>query len=152
MRAPAAEPAAAPEKPAATATRSSSPAPAPRAHRHQQRGAHRRAQQGRSADLRQAIHPRSAGHAGAVDQRVERGSGASFAVKTLSLRGLSSDEVLVLVNGKRRHNTATMFINGTTQSGQSPPDLDLIASNAIGRVEVLRDGRRRNMAPMPSRA
>jgi outer membrane receptor protein involved in Fe transport len=48
--------------------------------------------------------------------------------------------VLVLVNGKRRHNTATMFINGTTQSGQSPPDLDLIASNAIGRVEVLRDG------------
>jgi iron complex outermembrane receptor protein len=68
------------------------------------------------------------------------GSGASFAVKTLSLRGLSSDEVLVLVNGKRRHNTATMFINGTTQSGQSPPDLDLIASNAIGRVEVLRDG------------
>jgi len=68
------------------------------------------------------------------------GSGASFAVKTLSLRGLSSDEVLVLVNGKRRHNTATMFINGATQSGQSPPDLDLIASNAIGRVEVLRDG------------
>lgn len=68
------------------------------------------------------------------------GSGASFAVKTLSLRGLSSDEVLVLVNGKRRHNTATMFINGATVSGQSPPDLDLIASNAIGRVEVLRDG------------
>lgn len=68
------------------------------------------------------------------------GAGASFAVKTLSLRGLSSDQVLVLVNGKRRHNTATMFINGTTQSGQSPADLDLIASNAIGRVEVLRDG------------
>ncbi len=68
------------------------------------------------------------------------GAGASFAVKTLSLRGLSSDQVLVLVNGKRRHNTATMFINGTTQSGQSPADLDLIPSNAIGRVEVLRDG------------
>lgn len=68
------------------------------------------------------------------------GAGASFAVKTLSLRGLAGDEVLVLVNGKRRHNTATLFINGTTQNGQSPPDLDLIAASGIGRVEVLRDG------------
>ncbi|WP_174275123.1 TonB-dependent receptor plug domain-containing protein [Sphingomonas bacterium] len=68
------------------------------------------------------------------------GAGASFAVKTLSLRGLAGDQVLVLVNGKRRHNTATMFINGTTQNGQSPPDLDLIPTAAIGRIEVLRDG------------
>jgi len=68
------------------------------------------------------------------------GAGASFAVKTLSLRGLSGDQVLVLVNGKRRHNTATMFINGTTQNGQSPPDLDLIPTASIGRIEVLRDG------------
>lgn len=68
------------------------------------------------------------------------GAGASFAVKTLSLRGLSGDQVLVLVNGKRRHNTATLFINGTTQNGQSPPDLDLIPANAIDHIEVLRDG------------
>jgi iron complex outermembrane receptor protein len=68
------------------------------------------------------------------------GAGASFAVKTISLRGLAGDQVLVLVNGKRRHNTATMFINGTTQNGQSPADLDLIPSNSIARVEVLRDG------------
>ena len=68
------------------------------------------------------------------------GAGASFAVKTISLRGLSGDQVLVLVNGKRRHNTSTLFINGTTQNGQSPPDLDLIPASAIARVEVLRDG------------
>lgn len=68
------------------------------------------------------------------------GSGASFAVKTASLRGLAGDHVLVLVNGKRRHNTATMFINGATVSGQSPADLDLIASNSVARIEVLRDG------------
>ncbi|MEH3105954.1 MAG: TonB-dependent receptor [Sphingomonas fennica] len=68
------------------------------------------------------------------------GAGASFAVKTLSLRGLSSDQLLVLVNGKRRHNTATIFINGTTQNGQSPADLDLIPASAIERIEVLRDG------------
>ena len=68
------------------------------------------------------------------------GAGASFAVKTVSLRGLSGDQTLVLVNGKRRHNSAVLFINGTTQNGQSPPDLDLIPVSAIERVEVLRDG------------
>lgn len=68
------------------------------------------------------------------------GSGASFAIKTLSMRGLAGDHLLVLVNGKRRHNMATLFINGTTQSGQSPPDLDFIPAAAIKRVEVLRDG------------
>lgn len=68
------------------------------------------------------------------------GAGASFAVKTVSLRGLSADQTLVLVNGKRRHNTAILFVNGTTQNGQSPADLDLIPSASIGRIEVLRDG------------
>ena len=68
------------------------------------------------------------------------GAGASFAVKTVSLRGLSADQTLVLVNGKRRHNTAILFVNGTTQNGQSPPDLDLIPSSSIERIEVLRDG------------
>ena len=68
------------------------------------------------------------------------GAGASFVIKTLSLRGLAGDQLLVLVNGKRRHNSATIFINGTTQNGQSPPDLDLIPATAIERIEVLRDG------------
>jgi iron complex outermembrane receptor protein len=68
------------------------------------------------------------------------GAGASWAVRTLSLRGLGGDQLLVLVNGKRRHNSATLFINGSVQNGQSPPDLDLIPGNAISRIEVLRDG------------
>ena len=68
------------------------------------------------------------------------GAGASFAVKTVSLRGLDADQVLVLVNGKRRHNTAILFVNGTTQNGQSPPDLDLIPTAGIDHIEVLRDG------------
>lgn len=68
------------------------------------------------------------------------GAGASWAVRTLSLRGLGGDQLLVLINGKRRHNTATLFINGSVQNGQSPPDLDLIPGNAIQRIEVLRDG------------
>jgi len=68
------------------------------------------------------------------------GAGASFAIKTLSIRGLAGDQSLVLVNGKRRHNTSILFVNGTTQNGQSPPDLDLIPSQGISRIEVLRDG------------
>jgi iron complex outermembrane receptor protein len=68
------------------------------------------------------------------------GAGASFAIKTVSLRGLASDQTLVLINGKRRHNTAVLFVNGTTQAGQSPADLDLIPSSSIQRIEVLRDG------------
>ncbi|MDB5459078.1 MAG: TonB-dependent receptor [Caulobacteraceae bacterium] len=68
------------------------------------------------------------------------GAGASFAVKTVSLRGLDADQTLVLINGKRRHNTAILFVNGTTQNGQSPPDLDLIPSSGIDHIEVLRDG------------
>jgi iron complex outermembrane receptor protein len=68
------------------------------------------------------------------------GAGASFAIKTLSLRGLPSDQALVLVNGKRRHNTSIIFVNGVAQNGQSPPDLDLIPSASIARIEVLRDG------------
>ena len=68
------------------------------------------------------------------------GAGASWAVRTLSLRGLGGDQLLVLVNGKRRHNSATLFINGSVQNGQSPPDLDLIPGNSIQRIEVLRDG------------
>jgi len=68
------------------------------------------------------------------------GAGASFAIKTLSIRGLAGDQTLVLVNGKRRHNTSILFVNGTTQNGQSPPDLDLIPSAGIARIEVLRDG------------
>jgi iron complex outermembrane recepter protein len=68
------------------------------------------------------------------------GAGASFALKTVALRGLSSDQTLVLVNGKRRHDTAVLFINGTTQNGQSPADLDLIPVSAVERIEVLRDG------------
>lgn len=68
------------------------------------------------------------------------GAGASFAIKTMSIRGLAGDQTLVLVNGKRRHNTSILFVNGTTQNGQSPPDLDLIPSQGIKRIEVLRDG------------
>jgi len=69
-------------------------------------------------------------------------SGAGNLTSALRLRGLSPDHVLVLINGKRRHNTAniTTDLAGSGQQGASPVDLDLIPESAIERIEVLRDG------------
>jgi iron complex outermembrane receptor protein len=56
------------------------------------------------------------------------------------LRGLSPDQVLVLVNGKRRHTGAIVNLNGTQGRGSSPVDLNAIPITAVKRIEVLRDG------------
>lgn len=62
------------------------------------------------------------------------------AVRPASLRGLSPDQVLVLVNGKRRHVAALLNINGTVGRGSAAVDLNNIPALAIDRIEVLRDG------------
>ena len=66
--------------------------------------------------------------------------GTGEAVKSASLRGLSSDQTLILVNGKRRHNHAVIFVTARGNLGASPVDLDLIPAASIQRIEVLRDG------------
>lgn len=57
-----------------------------------------------------------------------------------TLRGLGPDQVLVLVNGKRRHNQALVNVNGTVGRGAVGTDLNTIPTAAIERVEVLREG------------
>ncbi|MGQ0816125.1 MAG: TonB-dependent receptor [Gemmatimonadota bacterium] len=61
-------------------------------------------------------------------------------LRPVTLRGLAPDQVLVLVNGKRRHNTALVHINGTVGRGATSVDLNAIPANSIERIEVLRDG------------
>lgn len=56
------------------------------------------------------------------------------------LRGLGPDQVLVLVNGKRRHTSALVNVNGSPGRGTIGTDLNAIPSYAIDRIEVLRDG------------
>ncbi|MBK1895216.1 TonB-dependent receptor plug domain-containing protein [Chryseobacterium paridis] len=56
------------------------------------------------------------------------------------LRGLGPDQVLVLVNGKRRHTSALVNVNGTPGRGTVGTDLNAVPSFAINRIEVLRDG------------
>ncbi len=56
------------------------------------------------------------------------------------LRGLGTDQVLVLINGKRRHQSALVNVNGTINRGQVSTDLSAIPASAIERIEILRDG------------
>jgi iron complex outermembrane receptor protein len=56
------------------------------------------------------------------------------------LRGLGPDQVLVLINGKRRHQSALVNVNGTVNRGTVGTDLSAIPASAIERIEILRDG------------
>jgi iron complex outermembrane receptor protein len=67
-------------------------------------------------------------------------SDGTDAVRPAQLRGLGPDQVLVLVNGKRRHTTALINLNDSQGRGSSPADLNAIPIASIDRVEVLRDG------------
>jgi iron complex outermembrane receptor protein len=66
---------------------------------------------------------------------------ANDIVRPFTLRGLSPDHTLVLVNGWRRHQMAVMntFAYGMG-AGSSGVDLNALPSGAIDRIEVLRDG------------
>lgn len=61
-------------------------------------------------------------------------------IRSASLRGLSPDSTLVLVNGQRLHASAWVNTSGTIGKGAAPTDLNQIPAAAIGRIEVLRDG------------
>lgn len=56
------------------------------------------------------------------------------------LRGLAPDHTLVLINGKRRHSSALLNLNGTVGRGSTAVDLNTIPTSAIKSIEVLRDG------------
>ncbi|SIT96476.1 iron complex outermembrane recepter protein [Epilithonimonas bovis DSM 19482] len=56
------------------------------------------------------------------------------------LRGLGPDQTLVLLNGKRRHTSSLVNINGTPGRGSVGTDLNAIPAFALSKIEVLRDG------------
>ena len=61
-------------------------------------------------------------------------------VRPATLRGLGPDQVLVLVNGKRRHQSALVHLNGSIGRGSTGVDLNAIPLSAIDHIEILRDG------------
>jgi iron complex outermembrane receptor protein len=66
-------------------------------------------------------------------------AGVFSIVRPVTNRGLSPAYTLVLVNGKRRHNSAFLTNAPTDSSGVNAVDLDLIPASAISRIEVLKD-------------
>ena len=70
-----------------------------------------------------------------------QGAFAGSIAQGASLRGLASDQVLVLVNGKRRHASANVTRQALANGrGAAAVDLSLIPLSAVQRVEILRDG------------
>ena len=62
------------------------------------------------------------------------------AVRPATLRSLAPDQTLVLINGKRRHNSALVNVNGFVGRGSAPVDLNAIPGSMIDHIEILRDG------------
>ena len=62
------------------------------------------------------------------------------AIRPATLRGLSPDQTLVLINGIRGHTSALLNTNGTVGRGSAAVDLNTIPTVALDRIEVLRDG------------
>ncbi|TDK66117.1 TonB-dependent receptor [Sapientia aquatica] len=73
---------------------------------------------------------------------VAQATGGDTANLTLSarLRGISPNDTLVLVNGKRRHTTANLSVDGSAFQGGAAADLNFIPIASIDHVEVLTDG------------
>ncbi len=76
-------------------------------------------------------------------QRFPIADGTAF-IRPVTLRNLSPDHTLILVNGSRRHRSALVNLQlaplGTVNQGSQAVDFSTLPAAAIQRVEVLRDG------------
>ncbi|WP_374507349.1 TonB-dependent receptor plug domain-containing protein [Flavobacterium sp.] len=70
----------------------------------------------------------------------QSGSDGADHVDPASLRGMGPDQTLVLINGKRRHQSSLINLFGTKGRGNTGTDLNSIPASAIKRIEILRDG------------
>jgi iron complex outermembrane receptor protein len=70
----------------------------------------------------------------------QSGSDGADHIDPASLRGMGPDQTLVLINGKRRHQSSLVNLFGTRGRGNTGTDLNSIPASAIKRIEILRDG------------
>lgn len=70
----------------------------------------------------------------------QSGSDGADHIDPATLRGLGPDQTLVLINGKRRHQSSLINIFGTRGRGNTGTDLNAIPAASIKRIEILRDG------------
>jgi iron complex outermembrane recepter protein len=94
------------------------------------------ATQGGRLDLGQALAALSPSY----NSNRQTNSDAADTTDPAALRGLSPDQTLVLVNGKRRHTVSFVAIYGSRGRGSTGVDMNALPSLAVERIEVLRDG------------
>src|SRR5215204_1866906 len=70
----------------------------------------------------------------------QSGSDGADHIDPATLRGLGPDQTLVLINGKRRHQSSLINLFGTRGRGNTGTDLNTIPAASIERIEILRDG------------
>lgn len=70
----------------------------------------------------------------------QSGSDGADHIDPASLRGLGPDQTLVLINGKRRHQSSLVNVFGTRGRGNTGTDLNALPASSIERIEILRDG------------
>jgi iron complex outermembrane receptor protein len=70
----------------------------------------------------------------------QSGSDGADHIDPATLRGMGPDQTLVLINGKRRHQSSLVNLFGTRGRGNTGTDLNAIPASAIKRIEILRDG------------
>ncbi|OUI88755.1 hypothetical protein HK19_15725 [Acetobacter persici] len=65
------------------------------------------------------------------------GNDAGSLTSAIRMRGLNPNQVLVLVDGKRRHTTANIYADAGPAFGATPVDLNMIPAASIDHIEVL---------------
>jgi iron complex outermembrane recepter protein len=70
----------------------------------------------------------------------QSGSDGADHIIPATLRGMGPDQTLVLINGKRRHQSSLINLFGTRGRGNTGTDLNAIPASAVKRIEILRDG------------
>ncbi len=96
----------------------------------------RQAEQGGQFDLAQTLQYISP----SFNSTRQTGADGADLIDSAALRGLGSDQTLVLVNGKRRHTVALVNLFGARNRGNTGTDLNAIPMLAVEDVQVLRDG------------
>ena len=94
------------------------------------------AEQGGQFDLAQTLQYISP----SFNSTRQTGADGADLVDSAALRGLGSDQTLVLVNGKRKHTSALVNLFGARNRGNTGTDLNTLPLLAIDSVQVLRDG------------
>jgi iron complex outermembrane receptor protein len=94
------------------------------------------AEQGGQFDLAQTLTNLSP----SFNSTRQTGADGADLIDSAALRGLGSDQTLVLVNGKRRHTVALVNLFGARNRGNTGTDMNAIPVLAIKDVQILRDG------------